>query len=159
MKACHPDQVGSMDQLTFQQSHAQACRIVLENATILEKLTFTCRYTCQSFSVQTYLFKPDQKSDRSKGQQWQLLPSSLGTLDVTSRVPFYCGSQQRDNTSALKMLHQMSVWVVVVALRLMPKEMRGPHLWISCSWCNSMKFFQRPCGFEALGCIPTLTKL
>ena len=31
---------------------------------------------------------------------------------------FHCGRQKRDNTSAIKMLHQMSVWVVVVALRL-----------------------------------------
>ena len=31
---------------------------------------------------------------------------------------FHCGRQKRDNTSAIKMLRQMSVWVVVVALGL-----------------------------------------
>ena len=31
---------------------------------------------------------------------------------------FHCGKQKRDNTSAIEMLHQMSVWVVVVALWL-----------------------------------------
>ena len=31
---------------------------------------------------------------------------------------FHCGRQKGDNTSATKMLHQMSVWVVVVALWL-----------------------------------------
>ena len=42
-----------------------------------------------------------------------------GTLDATSKVPFQCGKQKRDDISAMKMLHQMSVWVVVVvALRL-----------------------------------------
>ena len=29
---------------------------------------------------------------------------------------FHCARQKRDSTSAIKMLHQMSVWVVVVAL-------------------------------------------
>ena len=52
------------------------------------------------------------------GRQRQLLPSSLGGLDATSRCHFHCGRQKRDNTSAIKMLHQMSVQAVVVALGL-----------------------------------------
>ena len=35
---------------------------------------------------------------------------------------FHCGRQKCDNTSAIKMLHQMSVWVVVVAIWLALKE-------------------------------------
>ena len=57
-------------------------------------------------------------STTSNGRQRQRLPSSLGTLDATSKVFLHCGKQKRDSTSAVKMLHQMSVWVVVVALRL-----------------------------------------
>ena len=42
----------------------------------------------------------------------------LGTLDAASKVSFNCGRQKRDNTNAVKMLHQMSVCIVVVALGL-----------------------------------------
>ena len=31
---------------------------------------------------------------------------------------FHCGRQKRDNTSAIKMLHQMCVWVAVVVVAL-----------------------------------------
>ena len=32
----------------------------------------------------------------------------------------FCGRQKRDNTCTIKMFHQMSIWVVVVALGLVP---------------------------------------
>ena len=57
-----------------------------------------------------------------KGRQRQLLPSSLGTLDATSKVFFALWHTAHDNTNAIKMSHQMSVWVVVVALRLVLKK-------------------------------------
>ena len=44
--------------------------------------------------------------------------SSRVTLDATSKVLFHCDRQKRDSTNAIKMLHQMLVGVVVVALRL-----------------------------------------
>ena len=31
---------------------------------------------------------------------------------------FHCGRQKRDNTNTIKLLHQVSIWVVVVALQL-----------------------------------------
>ena len=37
---------------------------------------------------------------------------------------FHCGRQKRDNTRAVKMLHQMSVWVVAVALGLVLNSLR-----------------------------------
>ena len=68
--------------------------------------------TAISGSFQTALLEP------SKGQQRQHLVSSVETLDATSKVSFCCDRQKCDNTSAVKTLHQMSVFVVVVALEL-----------------------------------------
>ena len=44
-----------------------------------------------------------------KGRQRQLLPSSLGAVDATSKLPSHCGRQKLDSTRATKMLLQMSL--------------------------------------------------
>ena len=54
--------------------------------------------------------------EKSKGRQRQLLPSSLGVLDQKHRFPLR--QTKGDNISAVKMLHQRSIRVVVVALGL-----------------------------------------
>ena len=73
---------------------------------------------------------------RAKKGKWTFVGTLVGTLvgalvgvfvgplvgsNFAVRVLCAClsGRQKRDNTSAVKMLHQMSVWVVVVALGLM----------------------------------------
>ena len=54
---------------------------------------------------------------------------------------FHNGRQKHDNTrlSAMKMLHQMSVWVVVVALRLVLITKTLVYLFLSSIFCPSDK--------------------
>ena len=52
------------------------------------------------------------------GQKRQHLPSSLGALDATSKVPCPMWRQKCDSTSAIKMLHPMSVRVAVAPFDL-----------------------------------------
>ena len=59
---------------------------------------------------------------------------------------FHCGRQKRDNRSAIKMLHQMSVWVVVVvAAAVVVIVVVGLLLFIVClgSQTGELRFFFR----------------
>ena len=44
-----------------------------------------------------------------KGRQRQSLPSSLGTLDATSKVSFHCGRQKRDIALGLVLKYRLSI--------------------------------------------------
>ena len=99
-----------------------------EMAHMLQKPVFALP-GCQRLSVNTLLCDTlglaemitirDEIWGTSKGRERQLLPSSLGALDATSEVPFpLWQTEERPNTSATKMLHQMSVRAAVVALGL-----------------------------------------
>ena len=56
-----------------------------------------------------------------------------------------CGRQKRDNTSAMKMLHQISAWVVVVALGTYSHNISC--LWKACAYnCKIWQFKNLACS-------------
>ena len=67
-------------------------------------------------------FPSDEKGDNDNFSLhlWELWMPHLQYL-------FHCGSQKGDNISAIKMLHQMPVWVVVAALGLV-LSLDGPAI-------------------------------